>query len=158
MFLVGPTLVFLFERRFPQKGMSRKILLSVVVTNLALVAWAVGLSSLVGWQTFLLFQGTTLVAGGAIGGYLLYIQHQYEDTYYQSSGDVAVRARRAAGQLLPRAAAPARLGRRQHQLPPRPPPEREDPELQPPRRAREPPDVPRTPRWSRSAAASRPSG
>ena len=85
MFLFGPTLVFLFERRFPQKGMSRKILLSVVVTNLALVAWAVGLSWLVGWQTFLLFQLTTLVAGGAVGGYLLYIQHQYEDTYYQSS-------------------------------------------------------------------------
>ena len=79
--------MFLFERRFPQKGMSRKILLSVVVTNLALVAWAVALSSLVGWQTFLLIQGTTLVAGGAIGGWLLYIQHQYEDTYYQSSGE-----------------------------------------------------------------------
>ena len=85
MFLFGPTLVFLFERRFPQKGMSRKILLSVVVTNLALVGWAVGLSLLVGWETFLLVQLTTLVAGGAVGGYLLYIQHQYEDTYYQSS-------------------------------------------------------------------------
>ncbi len=84
---IGPTLVFLFERRFPQKGMSRKILLSVVVTNLALVAWVVALSSLVGWQTFLLVQGITLVAGGAIGGWLLYIQHQYEDTYYQSSDE-----------------------------------------------------------------------
>ena len=27
------------------------------------------------------------MAGGAIGGWLLYIQHQYEDTYYQSSGE-----------------------------------------------------------------------
>ena len=49
------------------------------------MAWVLGLSSLVGWQTFVLFQVTTLVAGGAVGGYLLYIQHQYEDTYYQSS-------------------------------------------------------------------------
>ena len=63
--------------------MSRKILLSVAVTNLALVAWAAGLSALVGWQT-LLFQATTLVADI---GYLLYVQHQYEDTYYQSSGE-----------------------------------------------------------------------
>jgi acyl-lipid omega-6 desaturase (Delta-12 desaturase) len=84
---IGPSLVFLFDRRFPQKGMSRRILLSVVLTNLALVAWAVGLASLVGWQTYLLVQGTTLVAGGAIGAWLLYIQHQYEDTYYQSSQD-----------------------------------------------------------------------
>src|SRR6185312_16426972 len=55
---------------------------------------------------------------------------------------VAVRTGRAAGQLLPPAAAPARLGRRQRELPPRPPPERQDPELQPPRCTREPPDVP----------------
>ncbi len=87
MLLVGPSLVFLFERRFPQRGMSRKILLSVVVTNLALAAWALGWSALVGWQTFLLIQGTSLVAGGAIGAWMLYIQHQYEDTYYQSAGD-----------------------------------------------------------------------
>ena len=87
MLAIGPTLVFLFERRFPQKGMSRRILLSVVVTNLALVGWALALSALVGWQTFLLVQGITLVAGGAVGGYLLYVQHQYEDTYYQSSGE-----------------------------------------------------------------------
>ncbi len=28
-----------------------------------------------------------LVAGGAIAAWMLYIQHQYEDTYYQSAGD-----------------------------------------------------------------------
>jgi omega-6 fatty acid desaturase (delta-12 desaturase) len=85
MFFVGPSLVFLFERRFPQKGMTRPILLSVVATNLALAAWAVGWSLLAGWQTFALVQGTTLVAGGAVAGWMLYIQHQYEDTYYEST-------------------------------------------------------------------------
>jgi acyl-lipid omega-6 desaturase (Delta-12 desaturase) len=84
MLLVGPSLVFLFDRRFPQKGMSPRILLSVVVTNLALVAWVLGWSALVGWPTFLLIQGTTLVAGGAIAAWMLYIQHQYEDTYYRA--------------------------------------------------------------------------
>ena len=44
------------------------------------------LSALVGWQTFLLVQGTTLVAGGAVAAWMLYIQHQYEDTYYQAPG------------------------------------------------------------------------
>jgi omega-6 fatty acid desaturase (delta-12 desaturase) len=84
MLLIGPSLVFLFERRFPQRGMTPKILLSVVLTNLALVAWVVGWSAVVGLQTFLLIQVTTLVAGGAIGAWMLYIQHQYEDTYYQA--------------------------------------------------------------------------
>jgi len=86
MLLVGPSLVFLFERRFPQRGMNRRILASVVATNLALVAWVLGWSAVVGWQTFLLIQVTTLVAGGAIGAWMLYIQHQYEDTYYQAPG------------------------------------------------------------------------
>ena len=87
LLLVGPSLVFLFERRFPQRGMTAKILLSVVVTNLALVAWVVGWSILVGLETFLLIQGTTLIAGGAIAAWMLYIQHQYEDTYYETPGE-----------------------------------------------------------------------
>jgi omega-6 fatty acid desaturase (delta-12 desaturase) len=87
MMFVGPTLVFLFDRRFPQRGMSRRILFSVVVTNLALAGWAVGWSVLAGWRTFVLVQGTTLVAGGAIAAWMLYIQHQYEQTYYQASGE-----------------------------------------------------------------------
>ena len=82
--LVGPSLVFLFERRFPQKAMTPKILLSVVLTNLALVAWVIGWSAAVGIETFLLIQGTTLIAGGATAAWMLYIQHQYEDTYYQA--------------------------------------------------------------------------
>ena len=87
MLLVGPTLVFLFERRFPQRGMTRRILVSVALTNVALGCWAVGWSALVGWPTFLLMQGTTLVAGGAVAAWMLYVQHQYEETYFQASGD-----------------------------------------------------------------------
>jgi omega-6 fatty acid desaturase (delta-12 desaturase) len=67
--------------------MSRRILLSVAATNLALVAWAIGWSALVGWSTYLLIQGTTLVAGGAIAAWMLYIQHQYEETYYRPAGE-----------------------------------------------------------------------
>jgi omega-6 fatty acid desaturase (delta-12 desaturase) len=85
LLFVGPSLVFLVERRFPQRGMTPRILLSVLITNLALVAWVVGWSIVVGLGTFLLIQGTTLIAGGAIAAWLLYIQHQYEDTYYSSS-------------------------------------------------------------------------
>jgi omega-6 fatty acid desaturase (delta-12 desaturase) len=87
MLFVGPTLVFLFDRRFPQRGMTRTILAGVVVTNLALAGWAIGWSAVVGWQTFLIVQGTTHIAGGAVAGWMLYIQHQYEETYYQAGGE-----------------------------------------------------------------------
>jgi acyl-lipid omega-6 desaturase (Delta-12 desaturase) len=87
MLFVGPSLVFLFERRFPRRGMSRPILLSVVVTNLALAAWAIAWASLVEWQTYLVMQGTTLVAGGAIAAWMLYIQHQHGEAYYRPADD-----------------------------------------------------------------------
>jgi acyl-lipid omega-6 desaturase (Delta-12 desaturase) len=85
LLLVGPSLVFLFERRFPQRGMTRRILLSVLATNAALAGWAVGWSLAAGWHTYLVLQGTTLVAGGAVAAWMLYIQHQYEDTYYMAA-------------------------------------------------------------------------
>jgi acyl-lipid omega-6 desaturase (Delta-12 desaturase) len=87
LLLVGPSLVFLFERRFPRRGMSRRILAGVVATNAALAGWALGWAALAGWQTYLIVQGTTLVAGGAVAAWMLYIQHQYEDTYYEAAGD-----------------------------------------------------------------------
>ena len=54
------------------------MLFSVVVTALALAGWANGLSALVGWRSYALIQATTLVAGGAVAAWMLYIQHQYE--------------------------------------------------------------------------------
>ena len=141
MLLVGPSLVFLFERRFPQRGMSRRILISVLATNLALVGWALGWSALVGWQTYLIVQATTLVAGGAIAAWMLYIQHQYEDTYYQAAGDWQFELAALQGSSYLRAPARARVGGRQRELPPRPPPQREDPQLPPARRPRGAADV-----------------
>lgn len=108
MLLVGPALVFLFQRRFPQRGMSRRILFSVVATNIALAGWAFAWSVLLGWQAYVLIQGTTLVVGGAIAGWMLYVQHQYEDTYYESAGEWSfeVAALRGSSYLdLPRALA-----------------------------------------------------
>jgi omega-6 fatty acid desaturase (delta-12 desaturase) len=87
MLLVGPSLVFMFERRFPQRGLSRSILVSVIVTNIALGAWVFAWGSLIGWGTYVALQATTLVVGGAIAGWMLYVQHQYEETYYRAGED-----------------------------------------------------------------------
>ena len=87
LFLIGPSLVFLIERRVPQRGMTSKALFSVLLTNAALLVWAIGWSLVVGWPTYVLLQGTTLVAGGAVAAWMLYVQHQYEDTYYRTQGE-----------------------------------------------------------------------
>ena len=111
MLLVGPSLVFLFERRFPQRGMTPEILAQRRRRRTS--RWSpgsLGWSALVGWQTFLLIQGTTLVAGGAIAAWMLYIQHQYEDTYYQAPGTWQFELAALQGSSYLRAAASARLG------------------------------------------------
>ena len=87
MLLVGPSLVFLFDRRFPRRGMSRRMLLSVAATNAALAAWSIGWSALAGVSTFLLIQGTTLVLAGGVGAWMLFVQHQYEETYYRAGDE-----------------------------------------------------------------------
>ena len=95
MLFVGPSLVFLFERRFPQRGMSRPD----PRERRGHKRGARGLGDRLERarrlaDASLLIQGTTLVAGGAMAAWLLYIQHQYEDTYYQAAGRVDVRAAR----------------------------------------------------------------
>ncbi len=85
LLFIGPALVFFFARRFPQRGMNRRILASVIATNVALAAWVALWVTLMGVQAYIIMQGTTLIAGGAIAAWMLYIQHQYEEAYYQRS-------------------------------------------------------------------------
>ena len=42
---------------------------------------------LFGWETYLLIQLTISVVGGAIGVWLFYVQHQYENTYWERHKD-----------------------------------------------------------------------
>ena len=40
-----------------------------------------------GWREYLLVQGPTMLIAGAAGVWLFYVQHQFEDTYWQNAGD-----------------------------------------------------------------------
>jgi omega-6 fatty acid desaturase (delta-12 desaturase) len=44
-----------------------------------------GLCWLIGWQAYLLVQVPTAMIAGSVGVWLFYVQHQFEDTYWQSS-------------------------------------------------------------------------
>ena len=91
---------------------------------------------LVGWQEFLLVLVPPLLLTGAAGIWLFYVQHQFEDAYWQTKRRVELRRRGAPGQLVPEAPADPPVLHREHRAPPRPPPERADPELQPAGRPR----------------------
>ena len=58
---------------------------SVLGTDLALAVVIAGLCWLVGWKEFLLVLGPPLLLAGAAGIWLFYVQHQFEDAYWQTN-------------------------------------------------------------------------
>jgi omega-6 fatty acid desaturase (delta-12 desaturase) len=85
MFVIGPVWVLLISQRLITRGMRPKLRNSVLGTDLALALGVAGLCWLVGWKEFLLVQSPPLLLAGAAGIWLFYVQHQFEDAYWQSS-------------------------------------------------------------------------
>ncbi|HWF34090.1 MAG TPA: fatty acid desaturase [Solirubrobacteraceae bacterium] len=87
MFTVGPIWALALEpRKVPIRARPR-ILRSHVFTDLALLAIVGGIILLIGWSDYLLIQVPTIALGGAAGVWLFYVQHQFEDAYWEHSGD-----------------------------------------------------------------------
>jgi omega-6 fatty acid desaturase (delta-12 desaturase) len=82
MFGLGPAISFLIAQRFPQKGSKRRETLSVLITDVAIVAIIVTASLTIGLGTYLLIQLPIILIGGALGIWLFYVQHQYEGVYW----------------------------------------------------------------------------
>jgi omega-6 fatty acid desaturase (delta-12 desaturase) len=57
---------------------------SVLGTDVSLFVLAAGICALIGWQDFLIVWAPAALLAGAIGIWLFYVQHQFEDAYWQS--------------------------------------------------------------------------
>lgn len=84
MFILGPIYVFLITNRFNKKGARRKERLNTYLTNLAIAALAAVCCLIFGWQSFLLVQGPIFLISGSIGVWLFYVQHTFEDSYFEA--------------------------------------------------------------------------
>jgi omega-6 fatty acid desaturase (delta-12 desaturase) len=87
MFGLGPIYGLVLYPRLVPRSARPRIRRSVIATNLALAALLGTLCLLVGWREYLLVQGPILLLAGAAGVWLFYVQHQFEDTYWKSTGD-----------------------------------------------------------------------
>ncbi len=85
MFGVGPIYSLIVQPRLVSRSMRPRIRRSVMFTNLAIAVVIAGVCWLVGWQAYLLVQAPTIVLAGAAGVFLFYVQHQFEDTYWEHS-------------------------------------------------------------------------
>jgi acyl-lipid omega-6 desaturase (Delta-12 desaturase) len=84
MFGLGWMLVLVLKPRLVPRGASKRIRRSILVTDLVLALAVGGLCLALGWRAVLLVQGPTLLITGAVGIWLFYVQHQFEDTYWQA--------------------------------------------------------------------------
>jgi acyl-lipid omega-6 desaturase (Delta-12 desaturase) len=87
MFGLGPIYGMVIYPRLVSRTARPRIRRGVIATNLALAALVGALCLLVGWREYLLVQGPILLLAGATGVWLFYVQHQFEDTYWQSADD-----------------------------------------------------------------------
>jgi omega-6 fatty acid desaturase (delta-12 desaturase) len=84
MFGFGPVYLFLFQQRLPFGVMRNGPVpwISTMGTNLAIAAIVVALIWLIGWLPFLLIQIPIILMAGTAGVWLFYVQHQFEQTYW----------------------------------------------------------------------------
>jgi hypothetical protein len=83
LFVIAPLYVFLFRQRFAAADASPRERYSVWLMNLALLIVAILMSWAFGFWTYLLLQGVAWMVAGASGIWLFYIQHQFEDAYWE---------------------------------------------------------------------------
>jgi acyl-lipid omega-6 desaturase (Delta-12 desaturase) len=87
MFGAGPVFVFLLQYRFNSKGAKRKERINTYVTNVSIVALYALLTWAIGWQAFVMIQGPIFFVSGLLGIWLFYVQHQFEDSYFENEDE-----------------------------------------------------------------------
>jgi omega-6 fatty acid desaturase (delta-12 desaturase) len=85
MFGLGPIWAMIVAPRFVSRSERSRIRRSVWRTNAALAVLISLLCWLLGWESFLLVETPSALLAGSIGVWLFYVQHQFEDAYWQSS-------------------------------------------------------------------------
>jgi omega-6 fatty acid desaturase (delta-12 desaturase) len=87
LFILAPMFVFVIQQRFPSPKANRRERHSVAWMNLALLCVAAGMSWLYGIGPYLFIQAVAWMVAGAAGIWLFYVQHQFEDVYWERGED-----------------------------------------------------------------------
>ena len=87
MFGLGPVFAMIVGPRIVARGARPRMRNSVLGTDAALAVVIGGLCWLIGWRDFLVVWAPAALLAGSVGIWLFYVQHQFEDAYWQS-GDV----------------------------------------------------------------------
>jgi acyl-lipid omega-6 desaturase (Delta-12 desaturase) len=85
MFILGPIWALIISPRLISKNMRPRMKRSVMLTNLAVAAMVTGLVLLMGLKGYLLTIWPAALIAGSAGVFLFYVQHQFEDVYWENA-------------------------------------------------------------------------
>ena len=87
LFVLAPLFIFVIWQRFPAADAGVRERRSVLRMNLALAGMVIVLISIFGLWPYLLLQSVVTAVAGAAGIWLFYVQHQFEDAYWERAAD-----------------------------------------------------------------------
>lgn len=85
MFGIGPLWSLMIGPRLWSGSMRPRQVRSVIVTNLVLAVVVGTIWLAVGWQAWLLVQMPTMIIAATLGVWMFYVQHQFEDVYWEGN-------------------------------------------------------------------------
>ncbi|MFD2830045.1 fatty acid desaturase [Corticicoccus populi] len=87
MFGLGPFQLFLGVNRFNRRKPKKKERLNTYLINVILVAVYLFIGFTLGWHVILLVQLPIIYIAGIAGIWLFYVQHQFEDSYFENESE-----------------------------------------------------------------------
>jgi acyl-lipid omega-6 desaturase (Delta-12 desaturase) len=85
MFGIGPIWSLMIGPRLWSSRMRPRQRRSVIATNIVLAIVIAAIISIVGLESWLLVQMPTAILAGTLGVFMFYVQHQFEDAYWETS-------------------------------------------------------------------------
>jgi acyl-lipid omega-6 desaturase (Delta-12 desaturase) len=83
LFLLAPLFVFLVQQRYPDPGADNRERHSVWWTNLGILLFAIAMCAIFGVLDYVLIQLIATAVASGVGVWLFYVQHQFEDAYWE---------------------------------------------------------------------------
>lgn len=87
LFIIAPLPLFVIGQRFPSPSAKPREKASVWIMDIAVLGLAAGLIAIFGFLPWLIIQLSIMAVAGSCGIWLFYVQHQFEDAYWEQSED-----------------------------------------------------------------------
>src|SRR5690625_3775894 len=87
MFGLGPLYLIFVSNRMNRKDARKKERKNTYITNISIILLYGTMIYLIGWQAFLLVQGVMMYVAAVLGIWLFYIQHTFEDSYFEEESE-----------------------------------------------------------------------